>query len=625
MKRTLVVLLVLAAIGGVAWLLRAKIALAYLTDRPTDPGTLASLAGSVLCGFADDAEVATLVRTHMRIGAEKTVAEEGVHVPVRNSGLFRDVYGKHPERLDAALLADHFTMDCDGNCFWSKIGEHPVLDPPYYLKGREKSAPFIAGLRLAAIRLSVLRGQRAKYDSQGSFLAMAKVLADSAKSPDPELANAIASRAYSVEPGEREAKWYVASVGRIAGPKKRGEAWARAITSNPEAETYRWSWNLAMDEILGAPAPFDPSILRALATECVKRSNKRADQPCVDLGLSSGPKWTAFLTEIAGGGSPAKAGAKALLAEQKKVLEQSWKQILARWKEASPSEVSKYSLGTSPMVAAGNQSPSRVEKREIAALEKTGEEPLPPLLKLYRSTRNWRVIRAAAEVLARGKPAALAKIAVQELVPMEPMARVFQNGEKVNMTDYGTAGRRVAHALIQLEVHGAAAKNPMPFMLALSVPDAAFSTHASAALRRTLSSDQFADALFRFLAQRKRFAVWEVDLYEDALTSFKGVGPAITRNLGRLLEEAGGKPQKVSWIHKVIALNSLRDVGDATAVATLRDFARDPGTYSYVVTTVDSEGRKRGARNTTKRFSELAQAALDEIAKRKIAQPTEGK
>jgi hypothetical protein len=168
------------------------------------------------------------------------------------------------------------------------------------------------------------------------------------------------------------------------------------------------------------------------------------------------------------------------------------------------------------------------------------------------------VIRAAAEVLAQGKPAALAEIAVQGIVPMEPMARAFQSNDEVDMTAYGTVGRRVAHALIQLEVYGAAAKNSLPFMLALSVPDAAFSTHASAALRRTLSSDQFADALFRFLAQRESFAVWEVDLYEDALTSFDGVGPAITRNLRRLLEEAGGQPQKVSWIHKVIGLSALR-------------------------------------------------------------------
>ena len=110
----------------------------------------------------------------------------------------------------------------------------------------------------------------------------------------------------------------------------------------------------------------------------------------------------------------------------------------------------------------------------------------------------------------------------------------------------------------------------------------------------------------------------EVAVYEDTLKEF-GVpaSTAITRNLEKLLVQAGGDPADVFWIHKVIALRCLAHVGDASARVTIARFATDPGSYVHVDKRTDSRTKKvLETKETTVPFRELCEKALAGIADR---------
>ena len=73
-----------------------------------------------------------------------------------------------------------------------------------------------------------------------------------------------------------------------------------------------------------------------------------------------------------------------------------------------------------------------------------------------------------------------------------------------------------------------------------------------------------------------------------------------------LYERANGDLLRVPWIHKLIALKALGQVGRAEAVPILRVYAAD--TSEYVDVRTNSQTGE--VRRTAKKFSDLAQDAI---------------
>lgn len=621
MRRVFLMLISLVVLAGMlGFSQREKIALHYAQRAAADGGWLAQLSLATLAAFPDQPEIEAFVRTQMR-SAAADVVHEGHGVPVVESGLLIDVYTAQPQRLDADVVADYFTIVCADDCASGGIGAAPPsLSVPSFLEAMQKSPPFGAGLRAATIRLSAIRGERAGYAAGESFLALARALADRTEQPDPELASAIAARAYAGKDGEREVRWFNEAIGKIGGPQGSGDAWAKAIATNADAEPYPWTWSVAVDALRNASTLSDASLRERVAIACAERSLEKVDQACVDLGLAQGRMWDETLDGVTRGDAPAAPGARALLAAEASVRAQSWRDVLATWRAAPATHAADYQksagIRVSPMASARDARRSREEVRQIAVVLAAGAQPVPELLQLYRVTKNWGALGTVAAVLAQRAPIQLSKLVTEEIPRIVPLARAFQRGEDYDRDEYEVRGRRVAHALLQLEVQATSESRTTPLILALSIPDAEFSKHASSTLRRLLTSDEFANALFRFLARRKSFAVEEVDAYRSTLISYDNVAPAITRNLQRLLDEAGSQPERVPWIQKLIGLSALGRVGDRDAEPLLQEYAADTSSYELMTTTINRSDLSKTSTGEKKAFSDLARSAIEQIEAR---------
>lgn len=156
------------------------------------------------------------------------------------------------------------------------------------------------------------------------------------------------------------------------------------------------------------------------------------------------------------------------------------------------------------------------------------------------------------------------------------------------------------------------------FMHGLSSTDESVAKHCANVLKKRMDRDRFVHVLFKFLVHKESFDVREVAVYETALKEFGvAASSAITRNLDKLLDEAGGEPGKVFWIHKVIALRCLAEVGDEKAVSTIEKYARDPGSYVHIESRTDPKTKKvLDRKETTVPFKDLCERALAAIARR---------
>lgn len=594
--------------------MRAPLAIAFLKDKPFAPAiagknSAPTVAAELLVDFAHQVDVVDLTKSHVKAVAEAALTERRMlRVPVLDGGLFAAVFAQDPPTMGVEVAGDSFTYSCRAGCFYRRPGQHPNFEVPYYWEKHEQSPVLLGGLRIAALRLAGLRGDSATSDTESSLLALAKRRADAGGDPDPELAVALAGYVYAGKAGERETKWFATSIGKIAGPDGAGEAWARAIAAHPKADNYHWSLNAALDAVSKAP-PKNPALLEGVARECALRSAKAPNEACVDVGLEVGPAWRAALESL----GPSSKGAQALLAEDTRVSGQSWADVIALWRSAPPSSMKGRKATTSPFVHAREGKNNRVMKRGIASILAAGDAPVGEVFALYERSGSWAVVRASAQVLAQRDPARLAERASAEISTLIPLTvRVLQK-TSLDMDTYHLRGRRVADALLQLDKHGLIKEHPTPFLLSLSIPDPNFSRYASSVLRRNLSKDEFADGLFQFLAQRPSFSVPEVDAYKTALTSFPGVGPAIVRNLDGLLAEANGQPARVGWVHKLIGLSALSEVGEPAAKATLSKYASDPQIY-ILREGSKRRGAARGMSKTTElKFSDLANKAIEAI------------
>jgi hypothetical protein len=255
----------------------------------------------------------------------------------------------------------------------------------------------------------------------------------------------------------------------------------------------------------------------------------------------------------------------------------------------------------------------RRDRRDVALLFAAGNAAFLSVAAQYRATRHPRVITAAAYVLTKGSPQLLSAAVMERIEQFRPLASSFVYDKAgFDGAAYALEGGRVAVGVLALQEHGRASTRIHPLILALSIPEPGFSKYASKTLRETLAADEFADALFGFLAVRDRYLVAEVNIYRSALVSYDGVAPAIEANLIRLLTRARGRPESVPWILKLIGISALGEVGESSARPVLGRYASDTDSYLEILSETDDPDEEP-ERAVKKRFDDLVRSALDGI------------
>jgi len=137
-----------------------------------------------------------------------------------------------------------------------------------------------------------------------------------------------------------------------------------------------------------------------------------------------------------------------------------------------------------------------------------------------------------------------------------------------------------------------------------------FAREAATALKATLPPAEITRAIFEHLAIGTSFGVGEVQTYVGMLGT--DAAPTVSASLEDALAKAGGKPESVYWLAKIVGLRALASGGGAKQRATVEKFVADRSTY------IDERTETKGTQVTkketdTKYFSTMAQEALAEI------------
>ena len=98
----------------------------------------------------------------------------------------------------------------------------------------------------------------------------------------------------------------------------------------------------------------------------------------------------------------------------------------------------------------------------------------------------------------------------------------------------------------------------------------------------------------------------------EMVTKKEGTGPHVATSLTLILDRLG-KPEAVPLIQKVVGLQALAEVGDAKARPILERYAADTSTYVSREEKLDAKGNVVSGTSTTKRFADLARAALGKL------------
>ena len=650
MKRTLLIVVSVLVLGGlVAWSQRFALALDHLRARAVDGAAPSSTAWSILDDFADRPELEAFVRE--RLAAISAAALDN-QLPVGSDPapllkLTSQVYERQPERMDAAVAAAALIVECLIRCGRSQgISAPPAFASSAWTAEAQGSDAFREGMRSAAIALAKYVPGTGSYSRSESYAALVTAVAAGVASPDSELAAAVAGFAITENPDFANLRWLSAAIERLAGSPGAGAAWTMALSRVPAADPSDEVWERIVETLRRSPAPLDHTLADVMVSHCARRSQRPAgiDEACIDLGLTWGGAWAARLRTAAAAEEGDEGAARALLAAHERARTRTWQNVIADWRRTSSAPGSARTSATWEYSAPSE----RRRVRETALLLAAGAPAFPAVAALYRTSGDPEIINDAAFVLSEGSPQLLSSAVMDRIEQFRLTAAPV--GEEDLGTDPGTdlrtkletklridlgidlgidlesdlgvdlgsepiydrlEARRVATGLLALKGEGRASTRIHPLILALSIPIAEFSEHASDALRQTLDASGFADALFGFLAIRERYLVSEVNVYRNALVSYHGVGPAIERNLAQLIADARGIPEQVPWILKVIGIPALGETGGASACPLLERYAEDSGSYLQI----DGPAGNRFARSRAakKRFDELAARALDRI------------
>jgi hypothetical protein len=616
-RKSLLVLGVLVA-GLIVWSQRLDLALNHLRgEGGRFGGELTAFAWSILEDFADRPEVELFVREQL-LASARTAVETGTSGDVNQWSLLnlgQQVYQRQTDRLDEEVLTAALVVECRDDCTSGGVAA-PAFETLYWNEEIRASLAFRKAMRSAALAIA----RSGSGFPTTSYMAIAGALADGGER-DPALAASVASFTLAADRGASETGWLTDAVDRIAGPAGGATAWAKALTHAPAADLSFSGWNAAIDRLRRSPPLSDGSLAEAVLRHCVRRSTPPApvDEGCIDLGLAWGGAWAARVQDAVSRGGAGADVAQVLLAAHEREWARTWQNVIGDWRTtAAPPADNAPDPGRGRRTTAMNESAyrpafARRDMRDVALLLEAGGPAFPAVAAQYRTARHPRVITAAAYVLTTAAPQLLSATVMDRIEQFRPLALSFVKAKTgFDRAAYALEGGRVAAGLLALREHGSASSRIHPLILALSIPEPGFSKYASDTLRETLDADEFADALFGFLAVRDRYLVTEVDIYRSALVSYDGVAPAIEANLTRLLTTARGRPESVPWILKLIGISALGEVGESGARAVLGRYASDRDTYLEILTESD-DPEEEPERAVTKRFDDLVRSALDRI------------
>lgn len=590
MRRTWLIGGVLVLVGAAVWFWRFDLARDHAQARLEDDGAPPlAIAWSVLAGFADRPELEHFVREQLDGLSRAALAAElqwGFDaVPLLE--LARQVYDRQPDRLDAAVVASALTLECLNGC--SSRGGY--ADPPGFTTwtwtpDAQAGDAFEEGMRSAAIDFAQYVPRVGTFPPVESYAALVNAVAGRAGTRrDPELAAAVAAFVIAANP-TNEMGWLTGAVERFAEEGTAGAVWADALATGPDVSLSTEVWDRVVDAMRRSPVPSRAAVA-TVVSQCTRRSRPPAalDEACVDLGLAWGDEWASRLQSAATAGTTDREAARALLAAHERERVRTWQDVINDWRAMAPppgADVVYEVRGrrTSAMNESVYQPVfQRRDARDLERVLAAGAAAIPAVAAQYRAARHPDVVTAAAFVLAKGAPQALSSVVMDRIDAFRPLALSFTQSPVFDTAAYAVEGRRIAVGLLALGEHGTKPVRIHPLILALSIPERGFSEYASNTLRKTLSAREFADALFGFLAVRKSYLVIEVDAYRDALLSYEGVSPAIEANLAGMLAAARGRPERVPWILKVIAISALGAVGGTSARPVLEQYADDGGSY----------------------------------------------
>ncbi len=139
---------------------------------------------------------------------------------------------------------------------------------------------------------------------------------------------------------------------------------------------------------------------------------------------------------------------------------------------------------------------------------------------------------------------------------------------------------------------------------------------AAESLKIRMNGEAFANALFPFVARKKRYKISELETYTQALLSFEDTAAAVTRNMEDLLAARRGSPDRVFWALKIIAFWALKDTGEEDALPMLAKYRPDERWWWHISTTTDGETGRKSRTKTPMGVQVMALELMIEIHKR---------
>ncbi|MBW1811761.1 MAG: hypothetical protein JRJ87_26465 [Deltaproteobacteria bacterium] len=228
-----------------------------------------------------------------------------------------------------------------------------------------------------------------------------------------------------------------------------------------------------------------------------------------------------------------------------------------------------------------------------ASLAAFGPKIIPRLIKEMNGD-NGHVGAAAATALAELDPVLLAKELVRQIEA------------KNKKWGYGVAIEKLVEAPASPEI------DRFYELMVPTVPE-----DAVKALAERLDGPRFVSALFVNMPRKQKYDPQEILIYSSALNQKKGAAPQVARQLEHELKIAGGKPDRVFWLVKLLALEKLGQNGGPETKALVQKFVGDKGYYVDVRTTIDSRsGSEIDSQSDTHTFATLAYKALKKIEAR---------
>jgi len=235
------------------------------------------------------------------------------------------------------------------------------------------------------------------------------------------------------------------------------------------------------------------------------------------------------------------------------------------------------------------------------------------------------LVQVSAKALAKVDPKALIEEIRTALRLFGPQAQTLAElpmGQPVPASfmreTYTTEGRVVAEGLAALRELDKLPDDIDPLLRdAVSCPDSSVAQLAVDSLGKRLDTQRFVPSLFGYLSGKSRFSHDEIDFYVKSLTSRRDVAAVLLKTLDAMLGAAGGSPDRLPMIQKVVGLRAIAEVGDASAVPVLEKYAADRTGYRDIRTQYNTNTMRPTRSDSEQRyFADLAKEAIQQVRSR---------